>query len=53
MGQAKSIFTEQELADYTDLTYFNKSEVLRYSNLKLIAIQSFKTWMGRSEVAIH
>lgn len=28
MGQAKSQFTEEELQDYEDLTFFSKKEIL-------------------------
>lgn len=28
MGQAKSQFTEDELQDYEDLTFFSKKEIL-------------------------
>lgn len=30
MGQSKSVFTEQELTDYADLTYFTRKEVLKW-----------------------
>lgn len=51
MGQAKSQFSDEELQDYEDLTFFTKKEILLYVSIcqcqsfKIIDLIAFEHWI--------